>query len=118
MGRQFGRISSLVAGTFFAWVTDGATPEELAGIKENVPAPRRTVRRVRAPRRVALPMPGHQHRRRVVTAVPECPPPRPRPVEDRIWCSKNSGLGGFLSREQAINAVWLELVLATADLTA
>jgi hemerythrin-like domain-containing protein len=39
MGRQFGRVSPPVAGTFFAWVTNGATPEELAGIRENVPGP-------------------------------------------------------------------------------
>ncbi len=39
MGRRFGRVSPPVAGTFFAWVTDGATPEELAAIKSNVPGP-------------------------------------------------------------------------------
>jgi hemerythrin-like domain-containing protein len=39
MGREFGKISPPVAGTFFAWVTDGATPEELASIKKNVPGP-------------------------------------------------------------------------------
>ena len=39
MGRQFGRVSPPVAGTLFAWVSDGATPEELAGIKSNVPGP-------------------------------------------------------------------------------
>jgi hemerythrin-like domain-containing protein len=39
MGRQFGKISPPVAGTFFAWVTDGATPDELASIKSNVPGP-------------------------------------------------------------------------------
>jgi hemerythrin-like domain-containing protein len=39
MGRQFGRVSPPVAGTFFAWVTDGATPEEITAIKENVPGP-------------------------------------------------------------------------------
>ena len=39
MGRRFGRVSPPVAGTFFAWVTDGAAPEELAAIKGNVPGP-------------------------------------------------------------------------------
>jgi len=39
MGRQFGRVSPPIAGTFFAWVTDGATPEEIAAIKENIPGP-------------------------------------------------------------------------------
>jgi hemerythrin-like domain-containing protein len=39
MGREFGKISPPVAGTFFAWVSDGATPEELASIKKNVPGP-------------------------------------------------------------------------------
>jgi hemerythrin-like domain-containing protein len=43
MGRRFGRISPPVAGIFFAWVTDGATPEELSGVKENVPGPVRAV---------------------------------------------------------------------------
>jgi hemerythrin-like domain-containing protein len=43
MGRQFGRVSPRVGGTFFAWVTDGATPEELAGIKRNVPGPVLTI---------------------------------------------------------------------------
>jgi hypothetical protein len=39
MGRKFGRVSLPVAGTFFAWVTDGATPDELAGVRANVPGP-------------------------------------------------------------------------------
>jgi hemerythrin-like domain-containing protein len=39
MGRQFARVSPPVAGTFFAWVTDGATPEEIAAIKQNIPGP-------------------------------------------------------------------------------
>jgi len=39
MGRQFGRVSPPAVGTFCAWVTDGATPEQLAGIKGNVPGP-------------------------------------------------------------------------------
>jgi hemerythrin-like domain-containing protein len=39
MGRQFGRVSPPVAGTFFVWVTDGATAEELAAIRTNIPGP-------------------------------------------------------------------------------
>ena len=39
MNRQFGKVSPPVAGTFFAWVSDGASPEELASIKANVPGP-------------------------------------------------------------------------------
>ncbi len=39
MGRQFGKVSPAVGGTFLAWVTDGASPEELAAIKSNVPGP-------------------------------------------------------------------------------
>jgi len=38
-GRKFGRVSPSVAGTFFAWVTDGAAPAERAAIKRDVPAP-------------------------------------------------------------------------------
>ena len=39
-------------------------------------------------------------------------------VEDRIRCGKDTGLGRFPSRQFAINAVWLELALAAADLIA
>jgi Transposase DDE domain group 1 len=39
-------------------------------------------------------------------------------VEDRIRCAKDTGLGRLPSREMAINAAWLELVLAATDLTA
>jgi ABC-type transporter Mla subunit MlaD len=39
MGRQFGKVSPPVAGTFFAWLTDGASVEEKAAIAENVPKP-------------------------------------------------------------------------------
>ena len=39
MGRQFGKVSPMRGGRFFAWVTDGATPDELAAIKGNVPGP-------------------------------------------------------------------------------
>jgi len=39
MGRKFGKVSPAVGGEFFAWVTDGATPDEMAAIRSNVPAP-------------------------------------------------------------------------------
>jgi hemerythrin-like domain-containing protein len=40
MGRQFSRRSSLpVAGTFFAWMDDGATAEERAALRQSVPGP-------------------------------------------------------------------------------
>ncbi len=39
MGREFGKRSPVFAGRFFAWVTDGASPEEEAAFKENVPGP-------------------------------------------------------------------------------
>jgi hemerythrin-like domain-containing protein len=40
MGRKFSRRSGLAkAGTFFAWMEDGATPEEKAALRESVPGP-------------------------------------------------------------------------------
>lgn len=39
MGREFGTRSPAFAGRFFAWVTDGASPQEEAAFKENVPGP-------------------------------------------------------------------------------
>lgn len=40
MGNKFSRrVGILEAGTFFAWVQDGAAPEELAALRESVPAP-------------------------------------------------------------------------------
>jgi len=39
MGRKFGKVSPSVGGVFFEWVCDGATPDELAAIKSNVPGP-------------------------------------------------------------------------------
>ncbi|MGY2873543.1 hemerythrin-like domain-containing protein [Marmoricola sp. URHA0025 HA25] len=39
MGRQFGKVSPPVGGRFFAWVADGATPDELAAIRSQVPRP-------------------------------------------------------------------------------
>ena len=40
MGKQFSkRVGIGVAGTFFAWVQDGASAEEMAALKRSVPGP-------------------------------------------------------------------------------
>ena len=40
MGKKFSRRSGIgVAGTFFAWVQDGASAEEQAALKQSVPGP-------------------------------------------------------------------------------
>lgn len=39
MGRQFGKVGPARGGRFFAWVTDGANPDELAAVTGTVPAP-------------------------------------------------------------------------------
>jgi len=39
MGRKFGQVSPARGGRFFAWVTDGASADELAAIKGQVPGP-------------------------------------------------------------------------------
>jgi len=39
MGRKFGKVSPARGGRFFAWMTDGASPDEMAAIKGNVPPP-------------------------------------------------------------------------------
>ena len=39
MNRKFSRVKPPVAGTFFAWLQDGATADDLAGLKQNVPPP-------------------------------------------------------------------------------
>lgn len=40
MGRKFSRrVGPAKAGTFFAWVQDGATPEEQAALRASVPRP-------------------------------------------------------------------------------
>ncbi len=39
MGRAFGKVSPTRGGRFFAWVSDGATPEEMAAITRDVPGP-------------------------------------------------------------------------------
>jgi hemerythrin-like domain-containing protein len=39
MNRKFARVKPPVAGTFFAWLQDGATADAVAGLKQNVPPP-------------------------------------------------------------------------------
>ena len=40
MGRAFGREYTLPeAGTYFAWLKDGASSDQLAGLRQNVPGP-------------------------------------------------------------------------------
>jgi len=39
MGRAFGKVSPAQGGQFFAWVTDGAGPDERAAITRDVPGP-------------------------------------------------------------------------------
>jgi hypothetical protein len=43
MGRKFGRVSPAVGGTFFAWIQDGATSEEMASVRQDVPGPVLTI---------------------------------------------------------------------------
>ncbi|GAB2646512.1 hypothetical protein GCM10009743_22620 [Kribbella swartbergensis] len=43
MGRQFAKVSPSQGGTFFAWVTDGAAPEELTAVTSGIPKPVFTV---------------------------------------------------------------------------
>jgi len=39
MGRQFSRGNLLVSGNFMAWVQNGASEDEMAGLRDNVPGP-------------------------------------------------------------------------------
>jgi hypothetical protein len=39
MGRAFGKVSPSRGGRFFAWVLDGASPEERAALLHEVPGP-------------------------------------------------------------------------------
>ncbi len=39
MGREFGKVGPVVGGRFFAWLLDGAGPEERAAIASSVPRP-------------------------------------------------------------------------------
>jgi hypothetical protein len=43
MGRAFGKVGPARGGRFFAWVTDGASSEEMAAITRDVPGPVLTV---------------------------------------------------------------------------
>jgi hypothetical protein len=43
MGRAFGKVSPARGGRFFEWVLDGASPDEQAAIKRNVPGPVLTI---------------------------------------------------------------------------
>jgi hypothetical protein len=43
MGKKFGRGNPLVAANFLAWVQNGASDEELAGLRDNVPGPVLTI---------------------------------------------------------------------------
>jgi hypothetical protein len=43
MGRKFGKVSPARGGHFFAWVSDGASAEEMAAIKGEIPGPVYTV---------------------------------------------------------------------------
>jgi len=39
MGRRFGRVNPARGGRFFAWVLDGASPEERSAVEHEVPGP-------------------------------------------------------------------------------
>jgi hypothetical protein len=39
MGRAFGKVSPTRGGRFFAWVLDGASPDEQAAVRHEVPGP-------------------------------------------------------------------------------
>ncbi len=39
MGREFGKVSPMRGGRFFAWVLDGASPQERATVRGEVPGP-------------------------------------------------------------------------------
>jgi hemerythrin-like domain-containing protein len=39
MGRAFGKVSPARGGRFFAWVLDGASPDEQAAVRHEVPGP-------------------------------------------------------------------------------
>ena len=39
MGRAFGKVGPAKGGRFFAWVLDGASPDERAAVPHEVPGP-------------------------------------------------------------------------------
>lgn len=43
MGRKFGKVSPKQGGQFFAWVLDGASPEEKAAATHSIPGPVLTI---------------------------------------------------------------------------
>lgn len=43
MGKAFGKVSPTRGGRFFAWVLDGASPEEQAAVRREVPGPVLTI---------------------------------------------------------------------------
>ena len=43
MGKAFAKVSPARGGRFFAWLLDGATPEERAAVTEEVPGPVLTI---------------------------------------------------------------------------
>jgi len=43
MGKQFAKVSPAKGGRFFAWLTDGAGPEEMAAITGSIPKPVLTI---------------------------------------------------------------------------
>jgi hypothetical protein len=38
MGKAFGKVSPATGGTFFAWVLDGASPDEREAVTRDVPS--------------------------------------------------------------------------------
>jgi Transposase DDE domain group 1 len=80
-------------------------------------APGRPDQCLRSPRRLALPMHGHDTPQGQLASLEARHRAHAR-VEDRIRTAKQAGLGRFPSREFAINAVWLQLALTGADLIA
>ena len=88
-------------------------------VRRERPHPGAQLERVRAPRRLPLPNVRHQHPTRPRRpGVPRSPPPRPRAGRGPHPLRQDTGLGRLPSREMAINAAWLELVLTATDLTA
>jgi Hemerythrin HHE cation binding domain len=43
MGKAFSKVSPSRGGRFFEWLTDGATPDEVAAVKDTVPGPVLTI---------------------------------------------------------------------------
>lgn len=43
MGKEFGKVGPVKGGRFFAWVLDGASPDERAAVKHEIPGPVLTI---------------------------------------------------------------------------